>query len=453
MSKKGREMFKKILIANRGEIGLRIIRSCKELGIGTVAVWSEADRDSLHVRFADEDLCIGPPPARESYLNVHRIMAAAEITNVDAIHPGYGFLAENPEFAEVCEQSDVAFIGPTARMIQQMGDKSLAKQLMEKAGVPVVPGGVGVLDGPEEAEELAKRIGFPVILKASAGGGGKGMRIVRKGDDIKTAFEVARSESERSFGRSDLYIEKYLSHPRHVEVQIIGDAKGKVVSLGERDCTVQRRHQKLIEEAPSPAVDEALRRKLGDAAVSGATQIGYAGVGTVEFLLDEDGSFYFMEMNTRIQVEHPVTEMVRGIDLVREQILVAAGEEVSFDQDDLPLCGHAIECRINAEDYQRDFMPSPGTISSFHVPGGPGVRVDTHAYMSYAIPPDYDSLVAKLIVHDKSRERAVIRMQRALEEFVIEGISTTIPFHKIVLSNRHFISGEYDTHFIDQLDF
>jgi acetyl-CoA carboxylase biotin carboxylase subunit len=445
-------MFKKILIANRGEIGLRIIRSCKEMGIRTVAVWSEADKDSLHIRFADEDVCIGPAPARESYLNIHRIMAAAEITNADAIHPGYGFLAENPEFSEVCEQSNIVFIGPSAEMIRQMGDKSLAKFLMEKAGVPVVPGSDGVLKDPYEALELAVDIGFPVILKASAGGGGKGMRIVNRSEDLKKAFEMAQLESERAFGRSDLYMEKYLSHPRHVEIQILGDESGNVVAFGERDCTVQRRHQKLVEESPSPAVNPKLRKKLGDAAINGARQIGYLGAGTVEFLLDEDGSFYFMEMNTRIQVEHPVTEMVHGIDLVREQIRIAAGEKIDINEDALQIEGHSIECRINAEDSRRDFMPSPGRITSFHIPGGPGVRVDTHAYMPYEIPPHYDSLVAKLVVHDRSRDEAILRMLRALEEFIIEGIATTIPFHKTVLSHPRFIAGDYDTHFIDQMD-
>jgi acetyl-CoA carboxylase biotin carboxylase subunit len=445
-------MFKKILIANRGEIGLRIIRSCKEMGIRTVAVWSEADKDSLHIRFADEDVCIGPAPARESYLNIHRIMAAAEITNADAIHPGYGFLAENPEFSEVCEQSNIVFIGPSAEMIRQMGDKSLAKFLMEKAGVPIVPGSDGVLKDPYEALELAVDIGFPVILKASAGGGGKGMRIVNRSEDLKKAFEMAQLESERAFGRSDLYMEKYLSHPRHVEIQILGDESGNVVAFGERDCTVQRRHQKLVEESPSPAVNPTLRKKLGDAAINGARQIGYLGAGTVEFLLDEDGSFYFMEMNTRIQVEHPVTEMVHGIDLVREQIRIAAGEKIDIDEDTLQIEGHSIECRINAEDSRRDFMPSPGRITSFHIPGGPGVRVDTHAYMPYEIPPHYDSLVAKLVVHDRSRDEAILRMLRALEEFIIEGIATTIPFHKTVLSHPRFIAGDYDTHFIDQMD-
>ncbi len=445
-------MFKKILIANRGEIGLRIIRSCKEMGIRTVAVWSEADKDSLHTRFADEDVCIGPAPARESYLNIHRIMAAAEITNSDAIHPGYGFLAENPEFAEVCEQSNIVFIGPSAEMIRQMGDKSLAKFLMEKAGVPVVPGSDGVLKDPEEALELAVDIGFPVILKASAGGGGKGMRIVNRSEDLKKAFEMAQLESERAFGRSDLYMEKYLSHPRHVEIQILGDESGRVIAFGERDCTVQRRHQKLVEESPSPAVNPTLRKKLGDAAINGARQIGYLGAGTVEFLLDEDGSFYFMEMNTRIQVEHPVTEMVHRVDLVREQIRIAAGEKIDIDEGSLQIEGHSIECRINAEDSRRDFMPSPGRITSFHIPGGPGVRVDTHAYMPYEIPPHYDSLVAKLVVHDRSRDEAILRMLRALEEFIIEGIATTIPFHKTVLSHPRFIAGDYDTHFIDMMD-
>ncbi len=445
-------VIKKILIANRGEIGLRIIRSCKELGIRTVAVWSEADRDSLHVRFADEDICIGPPPAGESYLNIHRIMAAAEITNVDAIHPGYGFLAENAEFADVCETSNIIFIGPSAEMIRRMGDKSLAKSLMGEAGVPVIPGGNGILGGPDKALEMARKIGFPVILKASAGGGGKGMRIVNHERELKNAFEMAQLEAERAFGRSDLYIEKYLSHPRHVEVQILGDASGKIISLSERDCTIQRKHQKLIEESPSPVVHDTLRKKLQDAAIRGARRIGYVGAGTVEFLLDDDGSYYFMEMNTRIQVEHPVTEMVHGIDLIREQIRIAAGREMDVGDESMRLNGHAIECRINAEDSRRGFLPSPGMITSFHPPGGPGVRVDTHAYMPYEIPPNYDSLVAKLIVHDRTREEAILRMRRALEEFIIEGITTTIPFHKIVMSHPRFIAGDYDTHFIDQMD-
>jgi len=445
-------MFKKILIANRGEIGLRIIRSCKELGIRTVAVWSETDEDSLHVRFADEDICIGPPEARESYLNIHRIMAAAEITNVDAIHPGYGFLAENSEFAEVCEQSNIVFIGPTAEQINQMGDKSLAKSLMQKAGVPVIPGSEGVVDDPEAALKVAKDIGYPVILKASAGGGGKGMRIVNEKEELKKAFEMAQLEAERAFAKSDLYLEKYLPHPRHVEIQILGDRDGNVVAFCERDCTVQRRHQKLVEESPSPVVDDTIRNKLWNAAVKGARRIGYVGAGTMEFLIDEKGSFYFMEMNTRIQVEHPVTEMIHGIDLIREQIEIAAGRKIEFDQKSISLHGHAIECRINAEDSERGFLPSPGTITSFHIPGGPGIRVDTHAYMPYNIPPNYDSLVAKLIVHDRTRDEAIVRMRRALEEFIIEGITTTIPFHKIVLSHPRFIAGDYDTHFIDQMD-
>ncbi len=442
-------MIKRVLIANRGEIALRIIRACKELGITTIAVWSEADRDSLPRRFADEDVCIGPPQADESYLNVPRIIAAAEITNADAIHPGYGFLAENAEFSEICSHHNITFIGPSAEMIQNMGKKTVARKLMEKAGVPVTPGSSGEVEDFEEARRLVRKIGYPIIVKASSGGGGKGMRIVERDEDLERNFNLARTESEKAFKEGGVYIEKYIAHPRHIEIQLLGDSFGDVISLGERDCTVQRRYQKLIEESPSPVVSSDLRKKLIKAAVKGAKKIGYQGAGTIEFLLDENGQFYFMEMNTRIQVEHPVTELVCGIDLIKEQIKVAAGQPLSIREDHLDLHGHAIECRINAEDPEDGFRPSPGKITSLNIPGGPGVRVDTHIFALYTISPYYDSLLAKLIVHDKTRDEAIRKMQRALEEFIVEGVKTTIPFHQKILASKKFAQGSYDTHFID----
>jgi acetyl-CoA carboxylase biotin carboxylase subunit len=437
-------LFRKVLIANRGEIALRVIRACRELGLRTVAVYSEADRESLHVRFADEDVCIGPPSARESYLNIPRIIAAAEITGADAIHPGYGFLAENAEFSEICEASEITFIGPTPQQIRQMGDKATARRTMREVGVPIVPGTDAIAD-PDEALAAAREIGFPVLIKAAAGGGGKGMRVANDEDDFIAAFGMARSEAGAAFGDDSVYVEKYLARPRHIEFQILGDSHGRIVHLGERDCSIQRRHQKLLEEAPSPALSPELRAAMGDAAVRGAKAIDYVGAGTIEMLLNEDNSFYFMEMNTRIQVEHPVTEMCTGFDLVKEQIRAAAGLPLSLPNVEIQLRGHAIECRINAEDPARNFAPSPGTINTFHLPGGPGVRVDTHAYAGYKVPQYYDSLLGKLIVHASTRDEAIARMKRALMETVIEGVHTTIPFLLQVMDNPEFIAGEVDT--------
>jgi acetyl-CoA carboxylase biotin carboxylase subunit len=442
-------MFKKVLIANRGEIALRVIRACRELGVQTVAVYSEADRESLHVRFADDDVCIGPPPARDSYLRIPRIIAAAEITGADAIHPGYGFLAENAEFAEICAASNIAFIGPTADQIRVMGDKAAARSAMTDVGVPIVPGTPGPVEEPDEALAFVREIGFPVIIKAAAGGGGKGMRVANDEDDFARAFQLARSEALSAFGNGEVYVEKYLARPRHIEFQILGDSHGNVIHLGERDCSVQRRHQKLIEEAPSPAMTPELRAAMGEAAVRGAKAIDYVGAGTIEMLLDEDGQFFFMEMNTRIQVEHPVTEMLTGVDLVKEQIRVAAGEPLSVLE--LPMLrGHVIECRVNAEDPARNFQPSPGRIDVFHPPGGPGVRVDTHAYAGYTVPPFYDSLIAKLICQGRDRHEALGRMQMALESFIVEGITTTIPFLARVMTQPEFQRGEVDTKVLER---
>jgi acetyl-CoA carboxylase, biotin carboxylase subunit len=442
-------MFKKVLIANRGEIALRVIRACRELGIQTVAVYSEADRESLHVRFADDDVCIGPAPSRDSYLRIPRLIAAAEITGADAIHPGYGFLAENAEFAETCAASNVTFIGPTADQIRTMGDKAAARRTMSEVGVPIVPGTPGPVEDSEQALEFAKTIGFPVIIKAAAGGGGKGMRVARDADDFARSFQLARSEALSAFGNGDVYVEKYLERPRHIEFQIIGDQHGNAIHLGERDCSVQRRHQKLIEEAPSPAVTPKLRQQMGDAAVAGAKSINYVGAGTIEMLLDSDGKYYFMEMNTRIQVEHPVTEMLTGVDLVKEQIQVAAGEKLSVKTLP-PLRGHVIECRINAEDPGRNFQPSPGKITTFHPPGGPGVRLDSHVYAGYTVPPYYDSLLAKLIVQGNTRAEALSRMRVALESFIVEGVTTTIPFLARVMQNDRFVRGDVDTKFLER---
>ncbi|MDQ6830243.1 MAG: acetyl-CoA carboxylase biotin carboxylase subunit [Gemmatimonadota bacterium] len=441
--------IKKVLIANRGEIALRVIRACRELGIQTVAVYSEADRESLHVRFADDDVCIGPAPARDSYLRIPRIIAAAEITGADAIHPGYGFLAENAEFAEICTASNIAFIGPTADQIRVMGDKASARKAMADVGVPIIPGTPGPVEDPEEALILAREIGFPVIIKAAAGGGGKGMRVSNDPDDFARAFQLARSEALSAFGSGDVYVEKYLARPRHVEFQIMGDKFGKVIHLGERDCSVQRRHQKLIEESPSPGMTPDLRQRMGDAAVRGAKAIDYVGAGTIEMLLDQDGSFFFMEMNTRIQVEHPVTEQITGIDLVKEQIRVAAGEPLSIDEMP-PLRGHVIEVRVNAEDPARNFQPSPGRIDVFHPPGGPGVRLDTHVYAGYTVPPFYDSLLAKLICQGRDRQEAIRRLQVALDGFIIEGVTTTIPFLGRVMQNPRFQAGQVDTKFLER---
>ena len=442
-------MFKKVLIANRGEIALRVIRACRELGIQTVAVYSEADRDSLHVRFADDDVCIGPAAGRESYLKIPRIIAAAEITGADAIHPGYGFLAENAEFSETCTASGITFIGPTAHQIRVMGDKASARKAMAECGVPIVPGTPGPVEDVDEALAFAESIGFPVIIKASAGGGGKGMRVAKDADDFARSFNLARSEALSAFGNGDVYVEKYLLRPRHIEFQILGDTHGNCVHLGERDCSVQRRHQKLIEEAPSPAMTPDLRLRMGADAVRGAKAIDYVGAGTIEMLLDTDGSYYFMEMNTRIQVEHPVTEMLTGVDLVQEQIRVAAGLPLRVT-DLPPLRGHVIECRVNAEDPMRNFQPSPGRIETFHPPGGPGVRIDSHVYAGYTVPPYYDSLLAKLIVQAPTRAEAVKRMQVALESFIIEGPTTTIPFLAKVMQNATFQSGDFDTKFLER---
>jgi acetyl-CoA carboxylase biotin carboxylase subunit len=443
-------MFKKVLIANRGEIALRVIRACRELGIETVAVYSEADRESLHVRFADDDVCIGPPPARLSYLRIPALIAAAEITGADAIHPGYGFLAENAEFAETCAASGVTFIGPTPEQIRSMGDKSMARKLAQEAGVPIVPGTPGGIDDTVEAQRLAEGIGFPVLIKAAAGGGGKGMRVAPDAESFARSFQLARNEALAAFGSPEVYIEKYLARPRHVEIQVMGDRHGRVMHLGERDCSVQRRHQKLIEESPSPAVTNDLRERMGDAAVHLAAKIGYVGAGTIEFLLDEDGSFYFMEMNTRIQVEHPVTEMVTNFDLVKEQIRVAAGEPMQFELKGSGVRGHAIECRVNAEDPFRNFQPSPGKIDVYHPPGGPGVRVDTHIYAGYTVPPHYDSLLAKVIVQGNSRDEALARMRQALDSFIIEGVTTTIPFLRRVIEHPDFAAGRVDTKFLER---
>jgi acetyl-CoA carboxylase biotin carboxylase subunit len=443
-------MFKKVLIANRGEIALRVIRACRELGLSTVAVYSEADRESLHVRFADDDVCIGPAPARDSYLNIPQLIAAAEITGADAIHPGYGFLSERAEFAEIVAASNITFIGPTPEQIRQMGDKARARRLATEAGVPTVPGSPGPIPDAEEALAMAQRIGFPVIIKAAAGGGGKGMRVSQGEDDFARHFQLARSEALAAFGDDAVYLEKYLARPRHVEIQVMGDRHGRVVHLNERDCSVQRRHQKLVEEAPSPAVTPELREAMGSAAARLAERIGYVGAGTVEFLLDSDGSYYFMEMNTRIQVEHPVTEMCTGWDLVKEQVRVAAGEPLSVPPDGLRLRGHAIECRVNAEDPARNFQPSPGQVTVFHPPGGPGVRVDTHLYAGYSVPPYYDSLIAKVIVHGNDRAEALARMHQALDGFIVEGVTTTIPFLSRLIMHPAFQVGDVDTKFLER---
>ena len=440
-------MFKKILIANRGEIALRVIRTCKEMGIKTVAVYSTADADSLHVRFADEAVCIGPPPSNLSYLKMSNIIAAAEITNADAIHPGYGFLSENAKFSKICEEHGIKFIGASAEMIDKMGDKATAKATMKAAGVPCVPGSDGILESFEQAQKIAKDMGYPVMLKATAGGGGKGMRAVWKPEDLLKAWESARQEAGAAFGNDGMYMEKLIEEPRHIEIQVIGDSFGKACHLSERDCSVQRRHQKLIEETPSPFMTDELRNKMGDAAVKAAEFIKYEGAGTVEFLVDKHRNFYFMEMNTRIQVEHPITEQVIDYDLIREQILVAAGVPIS-GKNYFPQL-HSIECRINAEDPYNDFRPSPGKITVLHSPGGHGVRLDTHVYAGYTIPPNYDSMIAKLITTAQTREEAINKMKRALDEFVIEGIKTTIPFHRQLMDEPDYVEGNYTTKFME----
>ncbi len=443
-------MFKKILIANRGEITIRIIRACKELGIKTVAVYSEADKNSFHTYLADESVCIGPGPSSESYLNIPNIISAAEITRADAIHPGYGFLAENSYFAEVCESCGITFIGPSKEIILAMGDKIAAKKTMRNANVPVIPGSKGAVKSLDEAIKTAKKIKYPLIIKASAGGGGKGMRIVQNEEGLKNAFLTAQSEAKTAFGNSEVYIEKYIEDPKHIEFQIIADKKGNVIYLPERDCSIQRRHQKLIEESPAVVVNSHLRKKMGQSAIRAAKSVKYTSVGTVEFLLDKQGKFYFMEMNTRIQVEHPVSELVTGIDLVKEQIKIASGEKLTLSQDDVEIKGHALECRINAEDPDKDFIPCAGQITHFIPPGGPGIRIDTGIYSGYSIPPFYDSLIAKLIVLGNNRTESILRMKRALDEFIIEGVKTTIPFHKKVMDNSYFKKGEVYTNFLQK---
>lgn len=444
-------MFSKILIANRGEIALRIIRACKELDIKTVAVYSDVDRDSAHVRLADEAVCIGPAASANSYLNIPSIISAAEITDVDAIHPGYGFLAENAHFAEICQSCQIKFIGPKPESIRLMGNKMMARETMRKLGIPIVPGSTATIKSKEEALRVARRIGYPVIIKASAGGGGKGMRVCHNDVRLISALMTAQAEAEANFGNPDVYIEKYLDEPHHIEFQIIADNYGKILHLGERDCSIQRRHQKLIEESPSPVLDKKLRKKMGELAVKGARSVNYHNVGTMEFLLNKKGEFYFMEMNTRVQVEHPVTEAVTGIDIIKEQIRLAAGERLHLQQEDITFNGHAIECRINAEDSTNHFTPCPGKIEFLNVPGGPSVRVDTHVYQNYVISPYYDSMIAKLIIHNKNRTDAIRSMLRALDEFIIEPIKTTIPFHKQVLNTRAFREGNFSTHFVENL--
>ena len=443
-------MFKKVLIANRGEIALRVIRACRELGIATVAVHSTADANALHVRFADESVCIGPPPSKESYLNIPQLLSAAEITRADAIHPGYGFLSENAEFAKVCQDCKIHFIGPRPEMIRLMGNKVRARQAAREANLPLLPGSPSTVKDAREAEAFAKEIGFPVILKAAAGGGGKGMKIVREPGALSQAFATAAAEAVASFGNGDLYIERYVEKPRHIEIQIVADEHGRVIHLGERECSVQRRHQKLIEESPSVALTPEMRQQMGEVSVRAMEKLGYNNVGTIEYLLDENGRFYFMEMNTRIQVEHPVTELVTGIDLVREQIKLSAGEPLQRTQDDIQMRGHAIECRVNAED-PVTFAPWPGKITAYSAPGGYGVRVDSSAYENYTVLPYYDSLMAKLIVYAEDRPTAIRRMQRALGEYVVQGIRTNIPFHRAALADEAFIEGNYDTRFVERL--
>ncbi|MCM8770968.1 MAG: acetyl-CoA carboxylase biotin carboxylase subunit [Candidatus Omnitrophica bacterium] len=444
-------MFSKILIANRGEIALRIIRACKEMGIRTVAIYSQADRDSLHVRFADEAICIGQASASSSYLNIPAVISAAEIADVEAIHPGYGFLAENPHFAEICESCKITFIGPTPENIRLMGDKMLARTTMHKCGLPIIEGSASIIKNKEEALKIANKIGYPVIIKAAAGGGGKGMRICHNDITLASSLMTAQAEAEANFGNPSIYIEKYIENPRHIEIQVLADKYGHAVHLFERDCSIQRRHQKLVEESPSVAVDHKLRKRLGEMALRAVKTIGYVSAGTVEFLLDQNNNFYFMEMNTRIQVEHPVTETVVGIDLIKEQIRIAAGEKINLKQEEIKINGAALECRINAEDVENDFSPCPGKIETLNLPGGPGVRVDTHVYPGYTISPYYDSLIAKLITHGRDRNEAIQKMKRALEEFIIEPVKTTIPFHRQLMNNALFLRGEISTHFLQDM--
>jgi len=443
-------MFQKILIANRGEIALRILSACKELGIRTVAIYSEADRNSLHVRFADEAICIGPPRSSESYLNIPQVISAAEIANVDAIHPGYGFLSENANFAEVCEASHIAFIGPSPEVIRMMGEKDRARREMSAAGLPIIPGSPGVVPDEDSAKKIAAEIGYPVIIKAAEGGGGRGMRLVREPGDLVQLFRTARTEAEQAFGSGNVYIEKFIEHPRHIEFQVLGDRHGNVIHLGERECSLQRRHQKVLEESPSPVLSKQMRQKIGTQVVEALKRLGYSSAGTVEFLRDADGSLYFIEMNARIQVEHPVTEMVTGVDLVKSQIRLAAGEKLEDVVGEVHFRGHAIECRINAEDPER-FTPSAGRVTAFRVPGGPGIRIDTAMYADGVIPPYYDSLIAKLISYGHDRAEAIVRMKRGLEGFIVEGIKTTIPLHKRILVDSDFVAGKFDTHFLERL--
>ena len=445
-------MFAKILIADRGEIALRVIRACKELGIATVAVHSQADAKSLHALFADEDVCIGPPAGEASYRNVPNIISAAELTGADAIHPGYGPLAENAEFADLCQRCGIKFIGPPADAIRKMGDKSLARKTMQNAGVPVIPGSEGEVESLDDAKKWAADVGFPLRLKASAGGGGRGMRIARSMEELEEAWQVCRLEARNAFTSDALYMERSIERARHIEIQLLGDERGNIVYLGERECSIQRRHQKLIEESPSPAVSPELRRHLGEAAVAGAAGVGYYSVGTIEYLVDENLDFYFMEMNTRIQVEHPVTEMATGLDLVKEQIRVAAGQELGYGQEEVRFEGHAIECRINAEDPSRNFIPSAGEITALHLPGGPGIRIDSHIYQNYVMPPYYDSLLAKVLAFGRDRQESLARMRRLLDELTIEGIATTIPFHRVVLDEPNFIAGRFDTEYVDRTE-
>jgi acetyl-CoA carboxylase biotin carboxylase subunit len=444
-------LFGKILVANRGEIALRVIRACKELGIGTVAIYSEVDQNALHVRYADEAVCVGPASPSKSYLNIINIISTATITGVDAIHPGYGFLAENPRFVEICETHNIKFIGPSARVMEKMGDKSRAKRIMKEQGIPVIPGSDGPVTSLEEVEEVAATIGYPVIIKASAGGGGRGMRVVHAPEELKQAVQTAQLEAEAAFGQPEVYLEKYIEEPRHIEIQLLFDEHGNGVYFGERDCSLQRRHQKILEESPSPRITPELRKALGEAALKGAQAVGYTSAGTVEFLVDKNDQFYFMEMNTRIQVEHPVTEMVTGIDLVKQQILIATGEKLPWRQHEINLRGHAIECRINAEDPEKNFRPQPGSIDFYHAPGGAGIRVDSAAYSGCMITPYYDSLVSKLIAWGETREEAIARMIRALEEFEVEGIPSTLLFHLEILYHPDFLAGEFTTDFITNL--
>ncbi len=443
-------MFHKILIANRGEIALRIIRACKELGIKTVAIHSDVDSEALHVSLADESICIGPAASADSYLNMKAVISAAQLADADAIHPGYGFLSENAEFAEICEQSGITFIGPTAENMRRMGDKISARQTVTEAGVPILPGTNESIETAEEAQKIADDIGYPVIIKASAGGGGRGMKIVHSPASLANALATARTEAQAGFGKADVYIEKFCEHPRHVEIQVLGDKHGNVIHLGERDCSIQRRHQKLIEEAPCPVLSPELREEMGSCAVAAAKAVGYSSAGTVEYLLDTDGSFYFMEMNTRVQVEHPVTEMVTGVDIIKEQIHSAAGIPLRYKQSDIKISGHAIECRINAEDPEK-FTPFPGKINGYHTPGGMGVRVESAMYDQYTVLPHYDSMIGKLIVHAETREEAIKRMACALDEYIIEGIKTTIPFHQKMMANKEFIDGDFDTNFLERV--